>query len=153
MKQEFGIFEGFFFLIMQGVGLNIDCGVEEVIEVVCELENIVLMIVGDGDIIFFMCVLVEQENFGEKVVFYGKCFYMQLLQFIWYVDIGLSFDKLINLNYWFFFFNKVFDYIYIGIFIICLFVMEVFVFVCCMEIGEVLEVVMLEFFVEKVYML
>jgi glycosyltransferase involved in cell wall biosynthesis len=50
-KIELGIAENQFVVILQGAGINIDRGAEEAVEGMRTLPNIVLLIVGDGDVV------------------------------------------------------------------------------------------------------
>lgn len=135
-KKELGIPEGKHILIMQGAGLNIDRGVEEAIRMMPFLENAVLIIVGNGDIIPEMKQLVETENWQEKVLFFGKRPYSELLQYTQQADLGLSFDQPTNPNYLFSLPNKIFDYIHTSTPIICSDLVEVAKLVKGYEVGE-----------------
>lgn len=136
-KQELGIPEGKHILIMQGAGLNVDRGVEEAIRMMPFLENAVLIIVGNGDIIPEMKELVERENWQDKVLFFGKRPYTELLQFTQQADLGLSFDQPTNPNYLFSLPNKIFDYIHTSTPVICSDLVEVAKLVKGYNVGEV----------------
>ncbi len=136
-KQELGIPEGKHILIMQGAGLNVDRGVEEAIRMMPFLENTVLIIVGNGDIIPEMKKLVERENWQDRVLFFGKRPYAELLQFTQQADLGLSFDQPTNPNYLFSLPNKIFDYIHTSTPIICSDLVEVAKLVKGYNVGEV----------------
>jgi len=136
-KQELGIPEGKHILIMQGAGLNVDRGVEEAIRMMPFLENAVLIIVGNGDIIPEMKGLVERENWQDRVLFFGKRPYAELLQFTQQADLGLSFDQPTNPNYLFSLPNKIFDYIHTSTPVICSDLVEVAKLVKAYNVGEV----------------
>lgn len=136
-KEELGIPTDKHILIMQGAGLNVDRGVEEAIRMMPLLENAVLIIVGDGDIIPEMKHLVEQQQWQNHVLFFGKRPYLELLQYTKHADLGLSFDQPTNPNYLFSLPNKVFDYMHSGIPILCSNVVEVVNLVEKYSIGEV----------------
>ncbi len=136
-KKELGIPEGKHILIMQGAGLNVDRGVEEAIRMMPFLDNAVLIIVGHGDIIPEMKQLVERENWQEKVLFFGKRPYAELLQFTQQADLGLSFDQPTNPNYLFSLPNKIFDYIHTSTPIICSDLVEVSKLVKGYAVGEI----------------
>lgn len=138
-KKELGIPEGKHILIMQGAGLNVDRGVEEAIRMMPFLENVVLIIVGNGDIIPDMKKLVEKENWQDRVLFFGKRPYSELLQFTQQADLGLSFDQPTNPNYLFSLPNKIFDYIHTYTPIICSDLVEVARLVKTYEVGEVVS--------------
>jgi len=138
-KQTLGIPEGKFLLIMQGAGLNIDRGVEEAIAMMQFLEDTLLLIVGDGDIIPEMKEKVQRESLSEKVLFFGKRPYAELMFYTFHADLGLSFDQPTNPNYRFSLPNKVFDYLHAGTPVICSDVIEVATIVRKHEIGIVLD--------------
>lgn len=136
-KQELGIPEGKHILIMQGAGLNVDRGVEEAIRMMPFLENAVLIIVGNGDIIPEMKKLVEREKWQDRVLFFGKRPYAELLQFTQQADLGLSFDQPTNPNYLFSLPNKIFDYIHTSTPVICSDLVEVSKLVKSYNVGEI----------------
>lgn len=138
-KQELGIPEGKPVLIMQGAGLNVDRGVEEAIRMMPLLKNAVLIVVGDGDMIPAMKALVSAEKWGDRVLFFGKRPYAELLQFTQQADLGLSFDQPTNPNYLFSLPNKVFDYIHTSTPILCSNVVEVSKLVRKYQVGEVIS--------------
>lgn len=136
-KKELGIPEGKHILIMQGAGLNVDRGVEEAIRMMPFLENTALIIVGNGDVIPEMKALVEKENWQDRVFFFGKRPYAELLQFTQQADLGLSFDQPTNPNYLFSLPNKIFDYIHTTTPIVCSNLVEVSKLVKGYDVGEI----------------
>jgi len=111
-KAELNIPENKKLLIIQGAGINIDRGVEEAVEAMQFTENLFLMIVGDGDVVPQLKMYVVEYNLGDKVQFYGKRPFNELMQYTAHADLGLTLDKDTNLNYRFSLPNKVFDYIH-----------------------------------------
>lgn len=126
-------------LIMQGAGLNIDRGIEEAIRAMPFLEACVLIIVGDGDVIPEMKILVESQQWQDKVKFFSKRPYRELMQFTQLADFGLSFDQPTNPNYLYSLPNKVFDYIHTETPIFCSNVVEVSRLVTNYNIGKVID--------------
>jgi len=113
-KSELGIPENKFVLILQGAGINVDRGAEEAVEAMRYLNDTVLLIVGDGDIVIDLKKYVKEYDLLEKVFFFGKRPYNEMMQFTHNADLGLTLDKATNLNYKFSLPNKVFDYIHAG---------------------------------------
>lgn len=138
-KAELGIPEDKHLLIMQGAGLNVDRGVEEAIAMMHHLEQTALLIVGDGDIVPAMKQRVKDEQLDEKVLFFGKRPYAELMHFTWHADLGLSLDQPTNPNYLYSLPNKVFDYLHATTPIVCSNVVEVAALVKKYDIGLVLE--------------
>ncbi len=136
-RQELDLPESIPILIMQGAGLNVDRGVEEAIRTMEFVEKAILILVGDGDIIPAMKKLVEENNWSEKVRFFGKRPYQELMQFTQVATLGLSFDQPTNPNYLFSLPNKVFDYIHTQTPILCSNVIEVKRIVEHYDLGEV----------------
>jgi glycosyltransferase involved in cell wall biosynthesis len=102
-------------VIMQGAGINIDRGGEEMIAAIQKVDNAVLAIVGDGDVVPELKAKVDAEGWGDKVLFFGKRPYHELMNFTALSDVGISLDKDSNINYRFSLPNKIFDYIHAGI--------------------------------------
>lgn len=111
-KTELGIPTDKFVLIFQGAGINIDRGAEEAVLAMQFLENAVLFFVGDGDVIPVLKQMVVQYNVAEKVYFVGKKPYLEMMNYTFHADLGLTLDKDTNLNYRFSLPNKVFDYMH-----------------------------------------
>jgi len=98
-------------LILQGSGINPDRGAEEAIQMMRHLENIMLYIIGGGDIFNELKSLVSSLQLEEKVIIKDKMPYDELMEYTKISDLGLSLDKPTNLNYEYSLPNKVFDYI------------------------------------------
>lgn len=137
-KAELGIPDGKQLLIMQGAGLNIHRGVEEAVEMMKQLDKVVLLIVGDGDVIPQMKEQVIKEGLEEQVRFYGKRPYAELMHYTHYADLGLSLDQPTNPNYLYSLPNKVFDYIHATTPVVCSDVVEVAALVRKNDVGIVL---------------
>ena len=98
-------------LILQGSGINIDRGADEIVEAMQYLQNAVLLIVGSGDVIGEMKEKVEKLKLQQKVLFVNKQPYEILMQYTSSADIGITLDKGTNINYYYSLPNKLFDYI------------------------------------------
>ena len=112
---ELGLPEGKHIVIIQGAGINIDRGAEELMEAIQLVENAILIFVGDGDVVPILKAKVAKESLEEKVIFFGKRPYDELMNYTILSDIGISMDKDTNVNYRFSLPNKIFDYIHAGI--------------------------------------
>ena len=111
-KKELGIPEDKFVLIFQGAGINVDRGGEEAVKTMQYLENTVLLFVGDGDVISYLKELTSELKLENKVFFFGKRPYAEMMNFTHHADLGLTLDKDTNINYRFSLPNKVFDYMH-----------------------------------------
>ncbi len=137
-KKELDIPENRRLIIIQGAGINIDRGAEEAVEAMIDIDA-VLMIVGDGDVVPQLKDRVKTLGLTEKVLFYGKRPYDELMQFTYHADLGLTLDKATNPNYKFSLPNKVFDYMHAGTPIVATDILEVARVIRQHDIGEILE--------------
>ncbi len=103
------------YIIMQGAGINMDRGAEELVEAMLYVNNTKLLIVGNGDIIPKLKVEVNSSNLKDKVIFIEKQNHKRLMSYTYHAELGLSLDKDSNMNYRFSLPNKIFDYINMGI--------------------------------------
>ena len=149
-KEELGIPENKFVIIIQGAGINIDRGAEEAVEAMKLLENAVLLIVGDGDVIPQLKQIVTNYDLNEKVLFFSKRPYSEMMNFTYLADVGLTLDKPTNLNYNYSLPNKVFDYIHAGTPIICTDLIEVSSIVNKHKLGLIIADLSAESLAEKI---
>ncbi len=102
-------------LILQGSGINIQRGAEEMVEAMQYIEGAVLLIVGGGDVISILKQMSKDFNLQEKIIFMPKQPYEHLFNLTNNANIGLTLDKDTNINYRFSLPNKLFDYIQAGL--------------------------------------
>lgn len=112
-KEELGIPSDKKLIIIQGAGINVDRGAEEAVDAMQHIDA-VLMIVGDGDIVSQLKDRVKELQLENRVLFFGKRPFNEMMQFTYHADIGLTLDKATNPNYKFSLPNKVFDYMHAG---------------------------------------
>jgi glycosyltransferase involved in cell wall biosynthesis len=119
-RKELGLPENKKILIVQGAGINIDRGIEELVEAMTMIDDsCILIIVGSGDVIDTLKNMVREKQLTERVLFFGKRPYQEMMAFTHHADWGLSLDKDTNMNYRFSLPNKIFDYIHAATPIIC----------------------------------
>ncbi len=114
-RSELGLPENKKIILLQGAFIDPDRGGVELIEAMSSLEDILLLIIGSGRDIDHLKSLVVKWNLEEKVKIYGKMPFDELRQYTLNVDLGLSLDKPLHLNYTLSLPNKLFDYIHAGI--------------------------------------
>ena len=99
-------------ILLQGAGINVDRGAEELIDSMEFVQNAVLYIIGSGDVWENLKQKVLfNKNIQNKVVLINKLPKSELINYTFNADLGLSIDKNTNLNYLYSLPNKIFDYI------------------------------------------
>lgn len=114
-RDELGIDKSHLLLILQGTGINIDRGGEELIEAISMTAEVSLLIIGGGNNLEVLKSLVSEMELTGRVKFFPKIIWKELMRYTKSVDVGLSLDKDTNLNYRYSLPNKLFEYISAGI--------------------------------------
>lgn len=102
-------------ILLQGAGINIDRGAEELIDAMAFIENAILLIIGSGDVWKVLQQKIADQNLYKKVVLINKIPKAELVHYTYNADLGLSIDKNTNLNYFYSLPNKIFDYLHAGV--------------------------------------
>jgi glycosyltransferase involved in cell wall biosynthesis len=113
-RSELGLPEDRPLLILQGSGINIQRGAEELVETMKQLNEFTLIIIGGGDVIEHLKVLARKYGAEERIIFLPRMPYDQMMHFTAAADLGFTLDKDTNLNYRLSLPNKLFDYIQAG---------------------------------------
>lgn len=98
-------------ILLQGAGINVDRGAEELIDAMEFVQNAILFIIGSGDVWEALKQKVSSKGIQNKVMLISKLPKSELMHYTFNADIGLSIDKSTNLNYLYSLPNKIFDYI------------------------------------------
>lgn len=114
-RESLGLPNDKFILILQGSGINVQRGAEELVEAMEFVDNAVLLFIGGGDVIDVLKEIAKRPELVGKIIFQPRVPYQQLMQYTAAADLGLTLDKSTNLNYKFSLPNKLFDYIQAGI--------------------------------------
>lgn len=144
LKPEFslldlGLHPKFLTLILQGSGINVDRGAEELLEAVCKVDKVNLIIVGGGDVLQWLVDFVKQNQLENRVKFYPKMPYQEMMCYTQLADIGVTLDKNSNVNYQFSLPNKLFDYIHAEIPVIASPLIEVSKIITKHDLGWLLK--------------
>lgn len=102
-------------LVLQGAGINVDRGAEELLEALALIDGAVLYVIGSGDVINDLKSRSNSADLKDKVFFLGKLPYHEMMSYTSNSDVGVSLDKPSNLNYKLSLPNKIFDYIKAGV--------------------------------------
>lgn len=138
-KASLGIQENNSILIIQGSGLNVERGIEEAVLAMKNVENAVLVLVGDGDVLPKVKKMVSDHQLEKKVRFFGRRSYEDMMAITRLASIGLALDKPLSLNYKYALPNKLFDYIHASTPILCSGLIEIERIVEKYEIGKVVN--------------
>ncbi len=102
-------------VILQGSGINVDRGAEELLEAIALQDHFFLCVIGKGDVFEKLKQRSLNQDLLEKTMFVDAIPYGEMMQYTMLADIGVSLDKSNNLNYQYSLPNKFFDYIKGGI--------------------------------------
>ncbi|MFT3738871.1 MAG: glycosyltransferase [Breznakibacter sp.] len=103
-----------FKLVYQGA-VNLGRGLLETVSALPLLDDVVLIVVGDGDIIRQVKNKVVELDVADKVVFIGKVPFAQLAAYTASADLGLCLLENLGLNYYYSLPNRIFDFALAGV--------------------------------------
>lgn len=126
-------------IVLQGAGINIDRGAEELVDAMKFVDNAFLLIIGSGDVWNVLQQKVKDQNLNEKVRLINKVPKVDLMHYTYNADLGLSIDKNTNLNYYYSLPNKVFDYLHAGIPILATHLPEIEKIITHYNVGDFIE--------------
>lgn len=110
-REEIGLPADKHLLVLQGSGINIQRGSEELVESMSYLDDCFLMIIGGGDVLPVLKKKVKDRHWENRVRFFSRMPYNNMMAITQLAEIGFTLDKDTNLNYKFSLPNKLFDYI------------------------------------------
>ncbi|MBS1652491.1 MAG: glycosyltransferase [Bacteroidetes bacterium] len=140
-KQDLGLPLDKKIIILQGAGINIHRGAEELVEAMKYLNDTLLLIIGSGDVWPIIEKMVARFNLQNKIKLIPRISKQELMHYTYNCDLGLSIDKNVSLNYYYSLPNKIFDYINAQIPLLVSDMPEIKTIVNEFQIGEVISVI------------
>jgi len=114
-RKELGLPPDKKIILLQGAGINIDRGAEELVDAMKFVNGAQLLIIGGGDVWRLLQAKVKDQKLEEKVLLIGKIPKSELMHYTFNADLGISIDKNTNQNYYNSLPNKIFDYLQAGV--------------------------------------
>ena len=126
-------------LVLQGSGINIQRGAEELVQAMQYLDDCHLMIIGGGDVLPILKQMVIDLNITDRVRFLPRMSYANMMAYTQNAELGFCLDKDTNLNYRFSLPNKLFDFIQAGVPIVASHLTEIEKIIRGYDIGLFIE--------------
>lgn len=121
-------------ILLQGAGINIDRGAEELVAAMPFVDNALLLIIGSGDV--WQRLEKKAAQLPEKIKMIPRLPKTELMHYTHNADIGISIDKNNNLNYRYSLPNKLFDYLQMGLPVLASNLPEIAAIITHYNVGE-----------------
>lgn len=138
-KKALGLPDDKHLLVLQGSGINIQRGAEELVQAMQYLDDCFLMIIGGGDVLPTLKQMVEELIITDRVLFLPRMSYAKMMAHTQLAEFGFCLDKDTNLNYRFSLPNKLFDFIQAGVPIIASHLTEIEKIIRTYDLGMFIE--------------
>lgn len=114
-RAELGLPEDKCIVILQGAGININRGAEELLQSMQNIGDTLLLIIGGGDVFEKLKTMRVELGLEDKVMILDKMPRAKMMSYTAAADLGATLDKPLSTNYLYSLPNKIFDYIMAGI--------------------------------------
>lgn len=125
-------------IIYQGA-INVDRGLEEMFEAMEWLDDVVFLMIGNGDLYKKFKNQLKKLHYADRIIMTGSIPFQYLSAFTELATLGISFEKSTNINYKFASPNKVVDYIHAGIPVLASRLVEIEKVVNKFNVGDFIE--------------
>lgn len=126
-------------ILLQGAGINVDRGAEELVVAMKYVDKALLLIIGSGDCWHILKELIIEKGLNEKVRMIEKIPKQELIHYTLNADLGISIDKNTNPNYFNSLPNKIFDYLHAGLPVLASHLPEIEKIISTYEVGDFIE--------------
>lgn len=137
--EELGLPSNLPIVLLQGAGINIDRGAEELVEAMRFVDSAQLLIAGHGDVMDTLHRIRREMKLEHRVTIVGRQPYEALRRITASATIGITIDKDTNPNYRFSLPNKLFDYIQAGTPVLASRLPEIEKIVSGYDVGEFID--------------